>query len=174
MEINHIFGNLYAFKFENEDMNEYYKAFDNWTDLMGLKTFFESHKKDLTVGFYSGINVNDAVMKTVDEAYDFEEFIEIKADGNLESIFTDLDKKQLRHQEISKKKVYGVENHSWLRLYAIQVEGLFLITGSSIKLTKTMNERTHTSKELNKIEQCKSFLKEQGAWDIEAIKEMES
>lgn len=175
MEINHIFGNLYAFKFEGEDMNEYYKAFDNWTNPMDLKIFFESQERDLFNGFYSGISVNDAVIKTVDEAYDFEELIEkITTDGNLESVFKDLEKKQFQHQKIYKKKAYGVETHSWLRLYAIKIEGLFLITGSSIKLTKTMNERAHTKKELNKIEQCKAFLKEQGAWDTEAIKEMES
>lgn len=175
MEINHIFENLFAFKFESENKNEYYKAFEHWTDILHLKVFFEMHKKDLFSGYYKNITINDAVISTVDEAYDFEELIEKCAkDENLGSVFADLEKKQFRHQDIAKKKAYGIEYHSWLRLYAIQIEGTYLITGSAIKLTKTMNERDHTYKELLKIEQCKSFLKAQGAWNTEAIKEMES
>lgn len=36
-----------------------------------------------------------------------------------------------------------------------------------------MNERQHTNNELIKIEQCKSFLKENGIWDTQGLKEME-
>ncbi len=175
MEINHIFGNLYSFKFEDQKYNEYHKAFDEWTDAETLKVFFEIHERDLKSGFYKGVEVNDAIMSTIVEAYDFEEVVEHHANaGSLDSIFTDLDKKLLMHQDLTKKKAYGVEYHSWLRLYAIKVDYIYLITGSAIKLTKTMNERHHTQLELNKIERCKAYLKEQGAWDAEAIKEMES
>lgn len=41
----------------------------------------------------------------------------------------------------------------------------FIVTGSAIKLTKTMQERTHLLKELRKLEISKVFLIEQGLFD---------
>ncbi len=44
---------------------------------------------------------------------------------------------------------------SWLRLYAIKLEpGCYVITGGAIKLTRTMEEREHTLKELSKTVYC--------------------
>ena len=62
---------------------------------------------------------------------------------------------------------------SWLRLYALKVdEGSYLITGGAIKLTHKMTERAHTLRELAKMEQVRNYLIEQGAADIEGLKEI--
>jgi len=175
MEINHIFGKLYAFKFKGAYLNEFYSAFEVWTDVELMKTFFELHEQDLNSGFYQNIiSINEAVIYTQNEAYDFEELLEHYVNSDkLDSIFMDLDTKQYKHN-IEVKKAYGIEYKSWLRLYALKVEDIYLITGSAIKLTKTMNEREHTNRELLKIEWCKDFLKSEGALGTAAIKELET
>jgi len=43
--------------------------------------------------------------------------------------------------------------------------GIFIITGGAIKLTATMQERTHTAIELIKIEQVRRFLIDNGIVD---------
>ena len=51
------------------------------------------------------------------------------------------------------------QHASWLRIYAIKLEpGCYIITGGAIKLTRTMQERTHTLEELNKMEAVRNFL----------------
>ncbi len=56
----------------------------------------------------------------------------------------------------------------WLRLYAIRIASdLFVITGGAIKLTKLMEEREHTQKELCKLDLVKNFLFDQGLLDKE-------
>ena len=47
-----------------------------------------------------------------------------------------------------------------LQLYAVKYGDWFVITGSAIKLTDTMDERPHLKKELKKLEQVRKFLQE--------------
>ncbi|MGN1219980.1 MAG: hypothetical protein ACI4TU_03465, partial [Candidatus Cryptobacteroides sp.] len=48
---------------------------------------------------------------------------------------------------------------SWLRIYAIKLNpGIYVITGGAIKLTRTMQEREHTLKELEKMEKIRQYL----------------
>lgn len=165
---------LYAFKFDDEQTDEFERAFDLWTDNEYLKDFFEENIQDLNDKFYNVNSTDDAVMITLNESYEFQEIILEAAKGNnLNKLFKNLDNKQFRHVSLGKKKAYGTEYNSWLRIYALQMENAFIITGSAIKLTATMNEREHTKNELIKIEQCKSFLKENGIWDKEGLNEME-
>jgi hypothetical protein len=64
------------------------------------------------------------------------------------------------------------EHASWLRLYAIKLErGCYIITGGAIKLTRTMQERTHTLRELNKMEHVRSVLLEHGAIDVDGFED---
>jgi len=60
-----------------------------------------------------------------------------------------------------------------LRIYAIKLEtGRYVITGGAIKLTATMQEREHTLKELQHLNQVRDFLKTQGISDYEGFKEI--
>lgn len=64
---------------------------------------------------------------------------------------------------------------SWLRIYALKLEqNTYLITGGAIKLTRTMEEREHTLAELRKMELVRNFLIEQGAVDIDGLKDIAS
>lgn len=47
----------------------------------------------------------------------------------------------------------------WLRIYAIKLNpGVYVVTGGAIKLTRTMQEREHTLKELVKMEKVRQFF----------------
>ena len=62
------------------------------------------------------------------------------------------------------------EHASWLRIYAIKLEpGCYIITGGAIKLTRTMQEREHTLKELDKMEQVRNYLINNQAIDAESF-----
>ena len=62
-------------------------------------------------------------------------------------------------------------NHpSWLRIYALKLAcGVYIITGGAIKLTATMQERTHTLDELRKMEQVRNFLLSENIIDNESF-----
>lgn len=42
---------------------------------------------------------------------------------------------------------------------------MFIVTGGAIKLTRTMQERSHTQLELDKLNRCRDYLKDQGVFD---------
>lgn len=53
----------------------------------------------------------------------------------------------------------GIKHASWLRIFAIKLEpGIYVITGGAIKLTRAMQEREHTLRELAKMEKVRSHL----------------
>ena len=56
-------------------------------------------------------------------------------------------------------KTYGPVTPSWLRVYAIKIEDNYIVTGGTIKLTKTMQESPHAAQELNKLKSVSSELK---------------
>jgi hypothetical protein len=67
------------------------------------------------------------------------------------------------------------QHASWLRIYAIKLEpGCYIITGGAIKLTRTMQERSHTLLELNKMEKVRNFLLNGGAIDAAGFVELSS
>lgn len=71
---------------------------------------------------------------------------------------------------LSKEKAKGLIRPSWLRLYALRLEkGSYLVTGGTIKLTKSMEERMHTLQELMKMEQVRNYLLSNGAHDLDGI-----
>ena len=46
---------------------------------------------------------------------------------------------------------------------------VFVITGGAIKLTRTMQERSHTQAELDKINQCRQYLASNGVFDSDSF-----
>ena len=81
-------NSLYAIKyadnydeFENNEFfdtgskNEFSRLFNNWQDPEYLDAFFNKYKKDLQKEFYNFISIEDAIQKTIDEAFKFEQKI---------------------------------------------------------------------------------------------------
>jgi hypothetical protein len=180
MEVVYIFANLYAIRYQDDDPDEFEKAFDLWNDPSYLYEFFESNKGDLQNGFLGNITIEQAVERTLDEAGSLEQTL-LRLAGNdpeetnntLDLLFKPLDKRQYNAVVLSKQKAYGSGHNSWLRVYALKIDpGYYIITGSAIKLTPNMNEREHTQKELAKLDRCRAYLQEQGLLDKEGFKEI--
>jgi len=175
-------------EFENNEFDEdkskkdeFRRLFKNWSDPEYLDAFFDKHKLDLQKDFYSFISIDDAINRTIDEADTLEQqLIEIAETGKterldtLQTLFKPLNKKDEELYPIpdyQKSKVYGELRKSWLRIYAIRLNSNeFVVTGGAIKLTKTMNDREHLKKELEKLHLVKQFLISKGI-DEENISE---
>ncbi len=170
MEFIRIFGkNLFAVKYPKEDYDELVRVFKQWQDMEFLDDFFEKNKKDLS---YFNLPVEEAIENTYDEANLFRKKLLNKAQNNpneLNSLFQNLSLSDPDYFELIKQK----SRWKWLRIYAIRIdECTYLITGGAIKLTQKMSDRDHTKKELDKIEQCRNYLKENDVFDYDSFKEM--
>jgi Rad3-related DNA helicase len=174
VKIVRIFGNqLFSFKYENS-ANEFERLLDFWSDIELLEDFFENNKHDLDRHFWRNITVEEAVLKTVQEAQHLEDKLRalskqtLKSPDGLETLFRPLDDLQTQIVHLNKSKA----KKSWLRIYALRIEkDVYAVTGGAIKLTHKMNEREHTLKELDKIEKCREYLIHEGIIDKEGITE---
>ncbi len=174
MKIDTIFAivkqKLLAVQFEPNDCDEFTLAFRNWNDTEYLEAFFESNKKDLQSGFYGNITIEEAIFATIEEAEIFENSVrKIAKIGNFKNgdSLQDLVFNQLHINDqnftLQESKAYGTNDKSWLRLYAVRISpDCFVVSGSAIKLTETMNERNHTAIELDKLKITAAYLKENG------------
>ena len=69
---------------------------------------------------------------------------------------------------MKRAKPTGTGAKSWLRIYAVRLSyNFFVISGSAIKLTKTMNEREHLKEELDKLNVLIRLLKEMNIETVE-------
>lgn len=157
---------LYAFKFSEHETDELERIFDEWANPMFLFEFFEENEKDIEV------TIEEAVIKVVKEAVFLRnKLIELaSADPNqLNELFKNLNNYETTSAELSKQKA----RNKWLRLYAIKIdENNYVITGGAIKLTQLMQDRPHTQEELNKINKCRDFLKDEGVIDSDSFQEI--
>ncbi|WP_321332027.1 hypothetical protein [uncultured Bacteroides sp.] len=177
MEIIPIFAkNLFAFQYPNETMDEFERLFDCWRDIEYLENFFEENKDDLTSDFWN-TSIEKAIKSTLSEAKLFERKLldiaknsETESIPDLEELFKPLNNASSGLVELSMSKAYGVKYPSWLRIYAIKIEtNVYIVTGGAIKLTETMNERTHLKEELRKLDFCKRWLRSEGILDREGL-----
>lgn len=174
MEVVAIFAildkKLLAVKFAGEELDEFVLCFENWSDPGYLENFFEENIEDLKNQGVPDVSVEKAVLVTMQEAHELEQYIRGVAQTgsvNSKSSLGDLVFHPLSPKDFSttllKTKAYGRKRKSWLRLYAIQISyELFVVCGSAIKLTRTNQERQHTNIQLAKLEAAKNYLKETG------------
>lgn len=179
MVINCIFEmvkeSLYSVHFDNEESNEFVRLMELWTDAEYLEEFFESHKSDLESGFWGDITVEEAILKTREEAIRFEEeLLELAETGKtnrfetLSTLFKPIHDTTTSIKEFEENKAKGDNKPSWLRIYAIRIDiNLFVISGGAIKLTKTMNETEYLLLELQKLELTKKYLLDEDNADLE-------
>ena len=183
MEIIPIFGNqnnLLTVHYDSEDRDEFSRLFDEWTDIEFLRHFFTENGHDLSQPFWGGVSLNQAILGTRKQAIELRKFLknlsEKQPDERIKkfiSLFKPLDNQQYQFNFLDKKKAYGLQQKSWLRIYALKIgDDMYLITGGAIKLTARMNERNHTKKELGKIDYCKQYLKSEGIIDEDGMVEL--
>jgi len=177
MKLICIFGeNLFAIQHTGESKDEFAKMFELWQDPEYLESFFEKHKVDLSSPFWGFISIEDAIFNTFEYAQNFEKrLIELSEQSRenqlkgLDEIFNPLNKTPPLIFDFEKSKAKA----NWLRIYALKIENnIYVITGGAIKLTRTMEEREHTSEELKKIEKTRRFLIEEGIVDANGLIEI--
>jgi len=161
-------GRLWSVRLDGEDDNELFNIFDKWNDVHWLRKFFIANKNDLLLN-YGIYSISEAVMDTIEDSELLENILlDLSPNTGLDTLFRPLSNYvQESYLEKEKAKIRKRKKHSsWLRIYAIKLNsGIFIITGGAIKLTATMQERTHTAIELIKIEKVRRFLIDNGIAD---------
>ena len=80
---------LYSVQYDTEELNEFAKCFELWNNPIYLREFFEKHQGDLDNEFWNGITIEEAILKTREDAKLFEEeLIHIAETGKTERLET--------------------------------------------------------------------------------------
>lgn len=166
MKIVPIFAQkLFAIQYEGEDENEYDRLLGLWGDTEYLVDFLLKNKRDIpdrrTLEEMANFLREDAF--AIDDR--LLEILE-REDENLSFFFQPLHNQEYQTQVLSLQK----GRRYYLRLYALKIsEDIFLITGGAIKLTRTMQERRHTQKELDKLNAARDYLRDQDIFDEDSF-----
>ena len=117
---------------------------------------------------------DQAIYDTIDDNQRIQCLIlDLSPEADLDKIFRPLENSRTSEMLLGKEKAKikdRPQHASWLRIYAIKLEpGCYIITGGAIKLTRTMQEREHTLKELNKMEQVRNYLISNQAIDADGF-----
>ena len=148
--------------YDNEEMNALDTVFTQWNDTGYLLDFFRKNCDDL-VSYFKITKLEDAIYDTMEDSDALECLIlDIEPEANLDELFRPLENSRTSEMMLSKEKARlknRPKHASWLRIYAIKLNpGIYVITGGAIKLTRTMQEREHTLKELEKMEKIRQYL----------------
>jgi hypothetical protein len=168
MKIVRIFADqLFAFRYDNETDNELRRLLTLWNDTAHLYQFVMQHKADAP----QNVSIPTLINQLIDNANNIDDTLnKISTDPNrsLEEFFKPLDNQEYHIVELSKQK--GRKNY--LRLYAIRVDtNCFVITGGAIKFHHLNKDRPHTQKEMEKIDRCRNFLKDNSVFDADSFYE---
>lgn len=168
MKIVCIFADqLFAFHHKNEADNELHKLLTLWSDTAFLYQFLTQHKADAP----KNVNILTLINQLIDDANDIDDTlneISTNSDRNLDEFFKPLHNQEYRIVVLSKQK----GRKSYLRLYAIRIDkNCFVITGGAIKFHHLNKDRPHTRKEMEKMEKCRNYLKDNGVFDADSFYE---
>ncbi len=170
MKVVRIFAdqlNLFAFHFEGVKMNELRRLLTLWNDTAYLHEFVTNNKSDVP----NNVSIRTLVFQLIKDANDIDDtIIEISSNPkrSLEEFFKPLDNQEYHIVELSKQK--GRKNY--LRLFAIKIDNnCFVITGGAIKFHHLNKDRPHTQKEMQKIDRCRDYLKDNGVFDADSFYE---
>lgn len=164
---------LWAVRYDGDEDNALRLVFNQWNDPEWLWDFFTENMTDLE-SYFRITDLNQAIYDTMDDSGELECLIlDISPEADLDRLFLPLENSRTAEMTLGKEKarLHDRPAHvSWLRLYAIKLEkGCYIITGGAIKLTRTMQERTHTLRELRKMEQVRNLLLEHGVIDTDGF-----
>lgn len=165
MKIDRIFEDtLYSFRYVNEELNEFDRLLDLWTDILYLTTFAkENGEKDITRFVNEIIADTNEIIDWLNEL----DYYQIK----LDQYFVPLFNTEMRVKTLSFRK--GKIKKNRLRLYAIRIdENCFVITGGAIKMSQTMQEHPDTAKELEKFDKAKAYLVANNVFDDSSFYEL--
>ena len=167
------YEHLWAVKEPDKEHDELTSLFEKWNNADYLLDFFIDNIEDLKNNFHVE-KVSEAIQDTFEDADELEEIIlEFPYTESLDGLFMPLDITDTRCTELTRRKArnWNRNKHaSWLRIYAIRLEpNVYVVTGGAIKLTQRMQDKEHTSLELEKLNKCKEFLKYNGVFDKDSF-----
>lgn len=169
MKIVPIFAKkLFSFHYEGEQLDEYGRLLDIWNDTEYLFEFAEKNKQYIQ---QLGYTIGEFVEFVLEDAEVLEEILLNYKDNesNIDACFQPLHNQEYQCKILSLQK----KKCKFLRLYAIRIESnCYVVTGGSIKVTRTMQEHIETGKELQKLERCKNYLQSQGVFDNDSFFEI--
>jgi hypothetical protein len=155
-------GNLWAVRYDGESDNALSTVFDQWTDVLYLRSFFKQNWSDMSA-FYKIKELSTAIEDTIEDSDELESLLlSFSSENDLDSLFHPLENFRITEMLLGREKARlkrNVGHSSWLRIYAIKFEqGVYIITGGAIKLILKMEEREHTRIELKKLEKVRQYL----------------
>jgi len=164
---------LLSFLYDEYGRSEFERLFSEWRDIEKLEKFFSENEYDLKNSYWKGLTTEKAIRSVLDEVKFLAEcFIHINSLSKEERVksflelFKPLDREFRSEDLFERKKVYGGLKKNLLRIYALRIgKDMYIITGGTIKLTKKMQDREHTRRELRKFDKCKQFLINEGIYD---------
>ncbi len=168
MKIHHIFvlrkDRLYAVSYDEMEDHVLDDLYDKWTDVQYLEKFFNQHECDLRTAFYGYISIEEAIERTIEEAEELHEKLydlaQKEPSNQLDTLFRPLNDNVYVFENYQKSKAKGLYSRkSWLRIYAIRYDDIYVITGGAIKLTLKMEGRRHLEKELKNLDTVRDYLK---------------
>lgn len=168
MKIVRIFADqLFAFHYDSETMNELRRLLTLWNNTAYLHEFVTNNKSDVP----KNRPTQAIVFQLIDNANDIDDTLnEISSDPerNLEEFFKPLDNQEYHIVELSKQK----GRKYFLRLFAIKIDNnCFVITGGAIKFHHLNKDRPHTQIEMQKIDRCRDYLKDNNVFDADSFYE---
>lgn len=165
-------GKLWAVRGDDEDCHALETLLDQWNDVIWLNNFFVENQVDLLS--YYNVSIEEAILHTIEDSDSLESaLMQLAEDDDLDILFRPLDNNETSNSLLQKDKA-KLKNRPrhpfWLRIYAIRLSnGVYIITGGTIKLTHTMAEREHTQVELAKIERVRNYLLSEHIIDDESF-----
>lgn len=167
------YNHLWAVRSNEKETDELSLLFRQWSNFNYLLDFFFANLDDLR-SFFHIEKVSDAIKDTLDDAQELERLIlDFPYTERLDGLFHPLSLSDNRMHELTREKARNwdrKQHPSWLRIYAIRIEpNVYIITGGTIKLTATMQEREHTLLELEKLNECRDYLKQNGVFDQDSF-----
>lgn len=174
---------LYSIKYDGREKNEFDRLLEQWNNVEFICSFLESNKQYLESPIWQYLrNIEEAVKQILDETEALEDHFDILADNtsygetpDFDSHFKYLDGKKYRdvHQWFPMKS-YGLNQPSFLRLYAIKMEApnTYLITGGGIKLADSIQNSPDLQDHiLQDIDRVRQYLKDNGIYDSDDMNE---
>lgn len=169
MKIVNIFANkLFAFQYKGEKYNELRRLLNLWSNTSYLLQFTTENKTDIP----KNKRIEELIFTLIENANKIDAILnEIKnnPDRRLEDFFKNLNNNEYRI-DILLAKQKGRQN--FYRIYALKIDNnCFVITGGAIKFHHLNKNRPHTQIEMQKIDQCRDYLKENGVIDSDSFYE---
>lgn len=166
---------IWSVIYDGETVDVLTQLFRNWNDLDFLEAFFKNNRDDLA-SYFKITDIDLAIYDTLEDANELRcVILDISPDADIDKLFRHLENSRIAEMLLGREKAKGRHSahDSWLRIYALRLESnTYLVTGGAIKLTRTMEEREHTLNELKRMEQVRNYLIEQGAVDLDGVKDI--